>query len=186
MRFATLTRTLGLTIVGLCSFLVSSFIVQATRACPQATPPIRDVAVKVPGAPIVTTGDSRPGDAKQHSRSHPPLARHALRLVSIQVKGDKVRIAAAARMYESRPNRKFVWSARVVDPSNEKVLFERRYDHQMFVLDAGVEFEPTFADTFRVPLPPRSYRVEAMIYKVQPNGGFSDGPQVSRLMTLGR
>jgi hypothetical protein len=104
------------------------------------------------------------------------VASGAMHRLDIEAEGNRVWVAAVASIQDKRPNMSHVWTVRVFSPDDvEVVLFERRYDEQVFhVPPSSTAVELTFEDVLSLPLPTGDYLVEVAIYRVPPNHGLAD------------
>lgn len=168
--------------LGVTSSFVTSAIMKRTR---------RAHAGQVSSVPAreVTTAKFAWGDApaiippKGAAR---PFASGAMTSLKVDIIGNVAHVTGAAYIHDTRPDmQRHVWSVRVLDPKDTtKVLFEKRYDDQIFELSATQELAPTFEDLVTIPLGPGKYVLQLTVFRLHPTlglDGLSDPKLLPRL-----
>ena len=95
---------------------------------------------------------------------------HQIRVETI---GNVVRVVGSASIMDKRPGMTYIWSVRALHPTTEKVLFEKRYENQIFGMPAEQQMSPTFDDKIELPLLPGTYTVELVAFMIYPNQGVT-------------
>lgn len=149
-------RIAVVTLLGVASFLTSSFLVaRGTSAPTQGKESLHALTA---------------AEAAVARRGVPAPARLAVRDLTVLLDRQTLGIAGVGLLdNHGAPSQRLTWSVRIVDPSkpeqnlrDREVLYEKRYDRQEFVLVQGASVQPTFEDilTLHTPLPPGRYGIE--------------------------
>lgn len=88
--------------------------------------------------------------------------------VQVALVPNGIQIHAEVSIQETRPQARFVWVVRLLEPATKKILSEKRYDHQVFTVPIGDEQTFTFNDV--IPAPNGRYIVEAGIHEIHATG----------------
>lgn len=166
---------------------IGTFIVTGVLVARGPSRHAAQAGVAEPNRPSLLTYESKtpPGIAAPRPRSPHSIYSGAMRRFQAEADGHWVHVAAETRIRDTRPNVQYVWSFRVYDLADsnyEHVLFERRYDHQIFSMPPEQEMEPTFEDVIEVPLPRGAYVVELVALMITPRDGIEglDVPETIR------
>jgi hypothetical protein len=161
-----LDKIVVLVALGVCSALITSTVL----ACFKRDP------IGPEGKTITITAGVVNGQAAKQVPAPGPtsFASFTMKQLDIRARGHLLAIAAVAHIRDMRPNVAYVWSVRVLDPNHrEKVLFEKRYEDQVFALPPEREMDPTFQDEIEIPLSARTYLVDISAYMVTPEHGLA-------------
>jgi len=191
MRFSLWIKLLTLVAISVATFFVTSSVLA------------RGKHRRASGAIAATAADGPAGLAGMISKNPAPArgintsyASGAMHWIKIETVGNSVHIMASASIRDIRPGVTYVWFVRVLHPNTGKVVFEKRYDDQIFGMPPEMEMKPTFEDRIDLPLEPGSYKVELVAFHVMPGEGlavlndakiarFRRGPAGSAMAAIG-
>ena len=103
------------------------------------------------------------------------IAGGTIKLTEVQTEGRKVRLQAEAFIRDSRPNMRYIWSVRVLDPKDaSSTLIQKVYPEHIFDLGGQQALETTFDDIWEIPLKVEAgrYKVELTWFGLHPDSGF--------------
>jgi len=181
MRVRLAVKLLILAGLAIGSSAATSSLLAGGRVRPgrAAKAPVRKVVSKgVPGPPqgstTVTILD--PATAARRALEFRPPGAHSIAGGSMQrldivASGKWIYIKALVHIRDTRPDMSYLWSVRVLDPNDpkrEKVLFEKRYEDQMFQMPQEQVLNPTFEDAIELSVPPGTYPIEVTAFMIPP------------------
>jgi len=151
------------------------FVTSSVLARGKQRRPRRANTDNVPGAPAMGKMGITPGEY-----TPPPVgldtsfASGAMHSIKVDTAAKFVHIVASASIRDTRPGISYVWAVRALHPKTGKVLFEKRYDNQMFTIPPEQQMHPTFEDTIELPLEAGPYRVELVAFMDSPTNRVAD------------
>lgn len=180
MRISLFFKIAALVVLGITSSVITSTLMTRSGLA-QSAPPDGDS----PTNPQTIVKISPPLAPNQQV-AHPGLrsvAGGTLKLTDVEVAGNEVHLAATALIRDTRPNMRFIWSVRVIDPADETaVLFEKLYNDQIFGLPEQGELAATFEDRLAIPVKAGKYHLELTWFGIHPQSGLAglDDPVIRR------
>ncbi|MEW4571162.1 hypothetical protein AB1L88_25100 [Tautonia sp. JC769] len=180
MFSSTTYKVAGLGLLGVLSYTISALALARPSAVPDDVPlkvePVRQVMRPaeqgaVPGPGVVGT--------------------YGMNRLSMESSRGLVTVDAAATLWDRRDGMRFVWSFRVLDPEDDReVVFEDRYDGQVFSITPGQSSTMTFADIISPDIPKGRYPAEVVIYGLEPGeevSGLDDSKKArSSILATGK
>ena len=151
MRFPTVAKVAILIALGVCSSLVTSRIIAQTRE-------------------TITKGKEGKGAKRAAANANSNqfiVASVALGKMDVTARDGKVSVSAGVTARDSRQTYSYLWNVLITDIDMTHTIVNINYDRQLFSLQPGKSYQPTFNDKFS--LEPGNYRVELRLFQVDAN-----------------
>jgi hypothetical protein len=93
-------------------------------------------------------------------------------LDSAEVVGDAVRVVGKGAVYEPRPNTKYLWGVRILNPANEETVLEKLFFDSILAVPDDGNLSSDFDGLLELPFDSGDFILELAWYAVPPDTGL--------------
>ena len=170
MRKSIVAKVLVYSLVSLTTWIVCSRIMaQITRESPRKLTKTSPAPTTVP---MFTPGKSAMSAEaaiafNNGTKFQRPIAECGLAYCTVETLGNQVMVKAGGKIYDSRPDVRYLWSMLVLSPQGKVVVPRHIYTDRPVPSFPGIDLTPELADSFA--LRPGDYILDISMHEINPH-----------------